>query len=111
MATLLRFLSVFCLLPILPSLCATAETTIRSDRSRPVSERVGNGIEGFDDSSRMAASRPTDGEFAIGKQSLGKRLLQDDADSSDSGEHYETAVAPRWTEDLVCEFAQTIRAS
>ena len=94
MATLFRFLSVFCLLPILPSLCATAEMTIRFDRSRPVSERVGNGIDGFDDSSRMA-SRPTDGGLAIEKQRLGKRLLQNDADSSDSGEHYETTVAPR----------------
>ena len=83
--------------------------TIRLDRSRPVSERVGNGIEGFEDSSRMT-SRPLDDELAIGKQSLGKRLLQNEADGSDSGEHYETAVAPRWTEDLVCEFAQSIRA-
>ena len=83
--------------------------TIRLDRSRPVSERVGNGIDGFEDSSRMASRLPDD-ELAIGKQSLGKRLLQNEADSSDSGEHYETAVAPRWTEDLVCEFAQSIRA-
>ena len=101
MATFSRFLSVICLSPFMPSLCATAETTtIRSDTNRPVSERTRNRIDKFDDSSCLA-SRPMDAELVIGKQRLGKRLLQNGADTSSSGEHYETTAVSQNTEGSV----------
>ena len=109
MATLLRFLSVFCLAPFLLSLHAIAEMTVPSDRNRPASERTENDIDGFGDSSRMAASRSADGDFVIGEQRLGKQLLQNDADSSNPGEP-QTADASQGTENLVCESAQSMRA-